>query len=367
MANNRKIKKFRWFISYMKELDWLEDMALSGWRLHDIRFGVCYYFETCDPIRLFYEIDRFDVPINPTLKEIRNKELFIGVAQDMGWSVVTHDESQNYYFCKEYSEGEINEIYNDEESREQRAKKYQELFGKKALDLIKILFFVSIMFLALSFAGAITGNKIDRWANTFFMLYVFLVLISYFLTINLGKKYYFEFMRIRKDDLRTSKQDARKTVRKLIFTNIRLKKYLSDMAVKGWQLECMTATRFFFVKEALANEQYTMDSKYLTNKRRKLLGKNKLKDMKDWIGMNNDWQVQSLEDAESKGWIFVCALENRLVIYRNNPNEMPQPLNDLKYDRRLRLISMIGWYSAFLVLCGLIGGLVGGIVGAMIH
>lgn len=366
MADKRILKKFKWFSSYTKELNWLEEMALKGWKLYDIRFGAYFYFKSCEPARLLYELDRFNLPKNPALKEIRHKEIFIGVAEDMGWSVITHDENQNYYFCKVYVEGEINELYNDEEFRKDRAKRYREFFREKAESLVKILYFFSIVFLALGLVDIIIGEGFPQWMGIFFMVYTLVALGLYFFMINRGEKYYLEFMRMKEGNVEGCHQEARKVVRKLILTNIRLKKYLSEMARKGWRLEYMTATRYFFISEDSTGYQYTMDSKYLTNKRRKALGRDNLKDTKDWIGMNNDWQIQSLKDAESKGWIFICALENRLVIYRSRPGITAQPLNDLKYDKRPRLISIIGEYTVYLILCGLIGGLAGGIIGAIV-
>jgi len=248
MESKRRLKKFKWFVSYTKELNWLEDMALSGWKFYDIRFSMFFYFEACDPVRLLYEIDRFNLPKNPTLKEIRYKEIFIGVAEDMGWSVVTHDESQNYYFCKEYIEGEINELYNDEESRDYRAKKYQELFRKKAEELIGVLCLVGILYLALGLASSINGGRTPQWFVIFSMVYTPVVSGLYFLMNNLGKMYYLEFIRMRKSNSKDGKQDIGKIERKLIFTNIRLKKYLTGMALKGWQLEDMTVLLLFYAR-----------------------------------------------------------------------------------------------------------------------
>ena len=51
-----------------------------------------------------------------------------------------------------------------------------------------------------------------------------------------------------------------------------------------------------------------MDTKYLTNQRRKQEGNSVFRDSRDWSGGNNDWQVQSLRDAEAAGWEFVGAV-----------------------------------------------------------
>ena len=43
-------------------------------------------------IRDRYEIDRFNLPKHPSLKDIRHKEIFLDMAREMGWQVVAHDE-----------------------------------------------------------------------------------------------------------------------------------------------------------------------------------------------------------------------------------------------------------------------------------
>ena len=356
MDNKRSFKKLKWFVSYAEELYWLEEMALKGWKLKNIKLGILFYFEPCEPVRLLYEIDRFDLPQNPTLKDIRHKDIFIEVAQDMGWEVVAHDEGKNYYFCKPYLKGEINELYNDEESRNHRAMRYKELFRCKASVLLKILWFFSIIFFVLYLVEWVTGEIASEGGQIFVFIYIISILSLYFFMNYISEKYYLEFLRMKKTDDIAQK----KIERKLIFTNNKLNKYLSEMARSGWMLEHMTAARFFFIREAAADYQYTMDSKYLTNKRSQALREDKLK-------TNNDWQLKSLKDAESKGWIFVCALEDRMVIYRNHLGERPRELNESKYNGRPRVVSLIGEYIIYLILCGLAGGVVGFGISYFLH
>ena len=137
---------------------------------------------------------------------------------------------------------------------------------------------------------------------------------------------------------------------------------MKKQEAQGWILTGVTFRNYFFEKKEETHQIYTMDSKWLTNKRckaKQLIG---FKDKKDWIGLNNDWQVQSLKDAEEKGWQFVCALENRAVIYRGEAEQV-EPLNNAKYDNSLRGISLIGDYGLYLLLSMLVGGICGFLLG----
>jgi len=133
-TNNTTLKQTKWIISLVKEKLWLEEMALKGWHLSNLTWGIRYTFEKREPKKLIYEIDRFNLPKHPTLKEIKHKAEFIDVATEMGWKVIVHDEDQNYYFCKEYKEGEINELYNDYDSKQFRAQKYYNHYYNASFD-----------------------------------------------------------------------------------------------------------------------------------------------------------------------------------------------------------------------------------------
>ena len=137
MSELKKITKC--YLSFRKELDWLEEMALKGYMLKDIKFGIRYYFQKEQPRHMLYEIDRFDLKKNPTSEEMLQKKQFIEMATEAGWREVTHDESMNYYFTKEYEENGFNELYNDEESIQIRADKYRKRFmddAKEGKELI---------------------------------------------------------------------------------------------------------------------------------------------------------------------------------------------------------------------------------------
>ena len=98
---------------------------------------------------------------------------------------------------------------------------------------------------------------------------------------------------------------------------------------------------------------------YLTNRRRKRSGGSTFKDGRDWEGRNNDWQVQSLKEAEAAGWTFVGAVECRNILYRAGKGSAV-PLNDAG---GLRITSAVGGQAVMILTAGLIGGIIGGLVG----
>ena len=102
-----------------------------------------------------------------------------------------------------------------------------------------------------------------------------------------------------------------------------------------------------------------MDTKYLTNRRRKKSGGSAFKDSRDWEGRNNDWQVQSLKEAEEAGWSFVGAVECRNILYRAEKGTA-SPINDAG---GFRVTSAVGGSAVLIATAGLIGGIVGGLIG----
>lgn len=51
------MKKTKFFLSVLKERDWLEEMAAKGYILKNITMGMCYDFEETEPCEKVYEID----------------------------------------------------------------------------------------------------------------------------------------------------------------------------------------------------------------------------------------------------------------------------------------------------------------------
>lgn len=201
-----------------------------------------------------------------------------------------------------------------------------------------------------------------EWYNYFALAYAVICNSFALFLWKLAKRTEEELAMTRKEWKK--KQTDTKCKKKLIFTIRALSRFLKEQEKQGWILTDVFATKYYFIKKENTHQIYTMDSKWLTNKRRRERQQEVFKDNKDWEGMNNDWQIQSLKDAEEKGWQFVCALENRAVIYRGNA-EAVEPLNDAKYDNSLRGISLIGVYGLVMMISGLIGGIFGFISGML--
>jgi len=352
-----KKKVCKLFISYQKELKWLEEMAAQGWFLTDIHVGMFYNFDKGEPKRMVYDIDRFNLSKKPSLEEIRRKEVFMEMAQEMGWQEIAHDSSMNYYFRKEYEEGGVNRLHNDEESRLYRADKFMTFMMQQA----KKDAFWALVIVCVDFFIRCTQLYVDKpfeWFHWFTLIYVAacngMTLMYWRWSISCKR----ELALTREEWIESIDPATHKTLRRLILTNRGLNRFLSRQSALGWTLTGVTPTRYFFEKSKGTEQVYTMDSKWLVNKRREALGEEKIGDAKDIIGLNNDWEIQSVRSAEEKGWSFVCALENRSIIYKGEAGKVA-PLNDPKYDNSLRWISLIGQYGFSLLLCALLGAVSG--------
>ena len=317
MENNR-MKKTKLFISMMKEKIWLEQMALNGYKLIKMTMGMRYTFEKIEPTRLIYEIDRFNLPKNPTLREIKSKHDSIAMAEEMGWKIVLHDEDLNYYLCKEYAKGDINELYNDQESRQIHAEKYRKRYTSVGKEMLNLVIFLNTMLIII---GIIEMFDINKVGSAFTWLVVGCTMFSVIMAVlynKVGELYYNEFLITEEEWIKKNDylNNDSKILRKYIFRSKTLQKFLEKEGENGWYPQKLSLTRYTFIKSESGRYQYIMDSKYLTNKRLKAIGASKISDPKDLGGIGNDWQVQSVEDAEKLGWKFVCAVQNQSILYR---------------------------------------------------
>lgn len=351
-------KRFRLLRGYQKERKWLEDMALQGWFLENINFGVCYTFARGEPKRLLYDMDRFNLPKKPTLEEIRHKEMFLEMARELGWREVTHDESMTYYFAKEYEEGGINELHNDEESRRYRAAKFKNFLSDYGKRLVFWGTLILVLDLVVRVKMDLIGDHFLAWYDWFALVYLCINNVLALYCWKQGKRIERELCMTRQEWEESMDPTRHRKVRKLILTVRGLSRFLARKEEQGWILTEVTPMGYYFEKSHGVKQIYTMDSKRMTNRRRKEMHRQAFKDGKDWNGLNNDWEIQSVHDAEEKGWTFVCALENRAVIYRGEAGVV-QPLNDARYDNSLRCVSLIGEYGLLLLCSAFVGAVIG--------
>jgi len=357
-GNSNTKKMVKCFFSYHKEIKWLEEMAAQGWFFSNLTLGVIYTFCEGNPKCMVYDIDRFNLSKKPSLEEIRRKEMFMEMAQEMGWQEVTHDSNQNYYFTREYEPDGVNRLHNDEESRSYRAQKFRDFLGESAKRNVFWVMVIAAMDLLIKIYQLFFDTKPLEWFHWFTPIYIIMGMAIALWQWNHGARFARELELTREEWERKVDPATHKVVWKLLWTNHGLNRFLRKQAGQGWILTGVTPVRYFFEKSQGEEQVYTMDSKWLMNRRREAMGQEKIGDSRDFVGLNNDWEIQSVQDARKKGWNFVCALENRSIIYRGEAGKV-QPLNDARYDKRLRGISLIGEYGFFLLLSGLAGALIG--------
>jgi hypothetical protein len=132
MTNTNTIQKFRWFWAWddEKEEAWLGEMAQQGWHLTAVGLPGFYTFESGEPRWDVYRLDYFT--------DRKNKAHYLQIFQDAGWDHVGTMNSWQY-FRKTAVEGEMPEIYSDNESK---AKKYERILA--ILVALFPIYFISI-------------------------------------------------------------------------------------------------------------------------------------------------------------------------------------------------------------------------------
>lgn len=346
MENKKYYKKTRFIFSLMKEKLWLEEMANKGYMLRNITLGVRYTFERCEPKHMVFEIDRFDLPKNPTLKEIHQKEEFFALAEEMGWEEITHDEDMNYYFAKEYVEGDINELYNDEDGRIVRANKFKHRYDGLTFQMDKWNLVIGILCILL---GKI---RKEFWV---FGLFYFIFILSINLLIKKMSFSIYNELKMTKEEWMSIHQNDKKDIRvmkRIFFFSRGLEKYIEKQSEKGWHIRNVSNHRYVFKKGEPKKVSYILDSKSAVNKRIKAMKGRVIKDHKDLNFQNNDWQIVSVNNAREHGLTFLCALENHFILYECDGSEKKIKTTNICIH------PWFVYYSACFV-CGLIIGIIG--------
>ena len=355
-----KVTRFIW--NFRKETEWLHEMAAEGWFLKDMKFGIRYIFEKGEPKNMVYEVDRFNLPAHPTEEQITQKEDFIAMAEELGWEVVLHDEDLNYYFAKEYEEDGINELYDTDEARRLHAEKYSGHF-KEAVRSISISTGIIFICVAIIFMFQMSVNFEDRFYNGFilaFMLLGTLFVFSNILLLWLAKIIYDEFVMSREEwkEQYISRTCAKKE-RKLFLRTKSLVRHLEKRSREGLHVRSVRTSTQVYEPGQKIDYRYAIDTKKQTNRRLAEEGEKRIVDMRDWNGINNDWQVRSLKAAKEKGWSYVCAMDNRVVLYRSDRAMECEPLNTPKSEGKFLMGALLGMIGK----CALVGFIAGIIIG----
>lgn len=366
-ANTIKIRKM--FYSCMKEKVWLEEKALEGWKLHNVKLGYIYEFEPIEPTRLVYEFERFDLSSHPSPGEIRQKEQFMDMAAETGWEILTCDEALTYYLCKPYNEHDTNELYNDIESRQLRAARFRTAFDDMGRSLLGYPLAINvIMFLLLAMEGFRVTETFTRVYLVFTLVYSTICFITQFLYKKLSDDMYAELC-LSAEEWKKKFDYSRENVmkcRKVIVSSKALVRFLNKQAARGWYLSGVSMFSYTFTREAPEGQTtvyYAVDNSSSVRRRLKQSGLILERNPKDITNIGFEWLEQSIKTAQQEGMQYVCAFHKQFAIYSS-----PNPAAASAFQKK-RIA--VGWMSysfvQFVLVCALLGGVVGFLAGMLSH
>lgn len=360
------MKKLKFFMSLLKERDWLEEMATKGWLLKDMTLGVLYHFEEIEPTEKVYEIERFTVLGKPKKEMLTARKTALDIAKQAGWEVVTHDESMNYYFVKDKEGDESDEFYDDDELRRERAEKFRSGYCQEALLIqLKTIFFVTLFFLfyytVVSFVGK--GIAPIAWIYIIFILldipYAIMLLIC-------GQRWYEELCLSREEWEHKKCFGVKKKFKK----TGKLLEYLNEQAKQGLILSDHKDGTYLF-EETSGLYQYEIDTKQALKKRLKAQGKKYQDEKKDWTMQGLKWYEMSVADAQSRGFELVCVVNPDTLVYKRASSEGEEAvLLNPNYDEYMGWNQKFfnkGWiWLGIIIICFFIGYFMGRIAAGII-
>lgn len=158
------LKKFHWFWAWddEKEETWLREMSQQGWHLKSYQFPGKYTFEKGNLVNYVYRLDYFI--------ERKDMENYLQLFQDAGWDHLGEMGGWQY-FRKETINGEVPEIYSDNESKK---KKYQ-----------RILSFLVIFFPGFSSAIFLTSRSSSIFIQVIIFVMISLMIIYIYAMLRL--------------------------------------------------------------------------------------------------------------------------------------------------------------------------------------
>lgn len=158
-----ELKQFRWFWAWAdeKEEAYLREMALGGWHFQSVTFPGYYTFTKGEARNDFYRLD--------TLPNYKDKENYLQLFEDAGWSHV--GEYGNWqYFRKTAVEGEILEIFTDNESKQKK-------YGRILLYLIIFMPIYTTLLTRVNEASSTFYKIITVVMFLFFLLYTYAMIM----------------------------------------------------------------------------------------------------------------------------------------------------------------------------------------------
>lgn len=305
------MKKWKFFLSFLKERDWLEDMARQGYILTDINFGIRYHFKKCEPCEKVYEIERFSISSHPAVSELTARKIATDIAIQSGWEIAANDEEMNYYFVKDKANDESDEFY-DDETRQERAERYRKhyTYDLPIASLTgSIIFSVAYLILAL-----ITMSDKDAIFSllAFYFGFTTIDIFAIWACMRTGNKMYYEFLMSRQEWETHKNYSQKKSFKKVQ----QLRVFLQEQSEKGLSLTGFENGRYTFEKDSHNRYNYFVDTNASLKKRLKNEGKNLEHDKKDFFSMGLKWYEISIENASKYNLKPVAVIGNNIIIYK---------------------------------------------------
>ena len=154
------MKQFRWFWAWDDEIEetWLREMAQKGWHFQSVTLPGNYTFEQGQPRDDVYRLDHF-------VDNKNSKADYLQLFLDAGWNYMGEMNGWQY-FRKTAVNGEIPEIFTDNESK---AKKYQRI-------MLYLVIFLPIYINAINLVSKRTSILSEVFT---FILFLFMILYGY--------------------------------------------------------------------------------------------------------------------------------------------------------------------------------------------
>ncbi|MFD1206739.1 DUF2812 domain-containing protein [Sporosarcina contaminans] len=123
--------KFKFFMDFEKEENWLEQMASSGYHLESTSLG--YKFQRREPELATIKID---------FRKFKNKEDFIDYCtmfEDSGWKHISGSKGSGMQYFKKINGSGEDEIFSDNHSKAARYKRFADKSFELALSFLPLL------------------------------------------------------------------------------------------------------------------------------------------------------------------------------------------------------------------------------------
>ncbi len=108
------IKKLLFAWNEDKEIEFLEKMAIDGYKLVKVQLGK-YTFEETEPRKIVYQLDFVNL-------HRRNEDDYLQMYEDSGWNL-SHKFGGWYYFSRDFDDGIDRSIFNNNETKKEKYKK----------------------------------------------------------------------------------------------------------------------------------------------------------------------------------------------------------------------------------------------------